>query len=68
MNLHLANLEQAWDSQKKKDEFKANPKDDAKKKDEKRLLERTQKDMMELISLTRKEWVKVKDWKKPKNW
>jgi hypothetical protein len=68
VNLHLGNLDKEWNSQKKKDEFKIDAKDDAKRKDDKRILETRQKEIVDLITKTRKEWEKVKNWEKPKNW
>jgi uncharacterized FlaG/YvyC family protein len=65
---NLGNLEQEWNSQKEKGEFKIDAKDDAKKKDEKRSLEAIHKDITNLIDKMRKEWDKVKNWEKPKNW
>jgi hypothetical protein len=68
MNLHLGNMEKEWDSQEKKDEYKADKKDDAAAKDRKKELQKIHKDMLALINKTRKEWDKVKDWSKPDAW
>jgi hypothetical protein len=68
MKLHLGNLEKEWKSDKKKNEFKAEKNDDDAAKSKKKDLEKIQKDMLALISKTREEWDKVKDWKKPDGW
>jgi hypothetical protein len=66
--LHSSNLEDEWDSQKKKDGYKAGSKDDQVEKDKKSGLEKTHKAILALIVKTRAEWDKVKDWKKPDCW
>jgi len=68
MDTWLEELKKEWNSQKKKDEFKADPKDTQKEKDEKKTKEEQQKKILALVETTRKEFDKVKDWKKPDNW
>jgi hypothetical protein len=68
VKVNLDKLGQEWNSQKKRDEFKIDRKDDAKRKAEKRELEKTHRQILNLLEKTRKEWDKVKDWKKPKQW
>jgi hypothetical protein len=68
MNLNLRNLNEEWDSQKKRDEYKPRLGEDQVEKDKKKALEKTHKDMLVLIKQLREEWDKVKDWKKPTNW
>jgi hypothetical protein len=68
VGFNLGNSEQEWNPQKRKDEFRIDAKNDAKKKDETRVLEAILKDIVNLIDKTRREWDKVKNWEKPKDW
>jgi hypothetical protein len=68
MDKYLNAMKKEWDSQKKKDEFKKKPGDNAQIKSEKDALEKDQKDVLALIEKTGKEWDKVKNWQKPANW
>lgn len=68
IELHLGNLDTAWNSQSKKDEYKENNKDDKATKEKKEKLKQSHKEVLDLIDKCRKESNKVKDWKKPDNW
>jgi hypothetical protein len=70
MTLHLGNLDDYWDSQEKRDEYKLEPTDDKdpKKMNKKKELEKIHKDMLDLLKKTREEWDKVKNWNKPAGW
>lgn len=68
MNTWLDALDLEWNSQKKKDEFKINPKDDRATRDKKAQIEKDYRAMLGLLRKTRTEWGNVKDWKKPANW
>ncbi|USP75707.1 hypothetical protein yc1106_02981 [Curvularia clavata] len=66
--LHLDNLNAAWNSQSKKDEYKENDKDDKATKERKEVLKQSHKEILGLIDKCQKEWNKVKDWKKLEHW
>jgi hypothetical protein len=68
MDLYLGKLEAEWDTQKKKDEYKADPKDDSKVKNEKKRKETGHKELLANIEKARMEWNKVKNWQKPAGW
>ncbi|CAN9377082.1 unnamed protein product [Alternaria sp. RS040] len=68
MKLNIGVLKDEWNSDKKKDEFKADSNDDQATKDKKKGLKKTQEQTLALIKKLSDEWDKVKDWPKPKNW
>ena len=68
MKLNIGVLKDEWNSDKKKNEFKADSNDDQAKKDKKKGLKKTQEETLALIKKLSDEWDKVKDWQKPENW
>ncbi|RII10006.1 hypothetical protein CUC08_Gglean005996 [Alternaria sp. MG1] len=68
MKLNIGVLKDEWNSDKKKNEFKADSNDDQAKKDKKKGLKKTQEETLALIKKLSDEWDKVNDWQKPENW